>query len=187
MKGTAPGALNYVDGKGETCKPSLTRFKLPSVSGTNIPTTGKPGKVTPLFTAPKADVPELPTFNSLHAIKPSRYIYGVCDRANSTFLDGLIKYDTETRTSAARVIHAQSPGEPIFLPDSDGDAEDEGICLSVVLDGTKGKSYLLALDARTFEEVGRAEMETVVPFGFHWQPFVVAENGMVWHGMAWHS
>ena len=64
-------------------------------------------------------------------------------------------------------MHAQSPGEPIFLPDPQGKDEDDGVLLSVVLDGTKGKSYLLCLDAKSFEEVGRAEMESVVAFGFH--------------------
>lgn len=167
MKGTAPGARNYVDGKGETCKASLTRFRLPSVGGTNIPTTSKPGQVATLFAASKGDTPELPTFNPSYATKPSRYIYGVCGRGNSTFLDGLIKYDTVAQTAVARVAHAQSPGEPIFLADPDGEEEDNGVCLSVVLDGTKGKSYLLVLDAKKFEEVGRAEMEVVVPFGFH--------------------
>ena len=167
MKGTAPGARNYVDGKGETCKASLTRFRLPGVGGARIPTTSKPGQVATLFTASTGDTPELPTFNPSYATKPSRYIYGVCDRGNSTFLDGLIKYDTVARTAVARVAHAQSPGEPIFLADPDGEEEDDGVCLSVVLDGTKGKSYLLVLDAKGFEEVGRAEMEVVVPFGFH--------------------
>jgi len=37
----------------------------------------------------------------------------------------------------------------------------------VVLDGTRGKSYLLVMDAKSFAEIGRAEMETVVSFGFH--------------------
>ena len=167
LKGTSPSALNYVDGKGQTCKASLTRFKLTDVGSTTIPVTGKPGKITVLFAAAREDSPELPTFNPRYATKPSRYIYGNCDRGNSTFLDGLIKYDSETRTSVARVRHAQSPGEPIFLADPEGTEEDDGVCLSVVLDGTKGRSYLLVLDAGTFEEVGRAEMETVVPFGFH--------------------
>ena len=64
-------------------------------------------------------------------------------------------------------MHAHSPGEAIFLPHPEGREEDEGILLSVVLDGTRGKSYLLILDAREFTEVGRAEMESVVGFGFH--------------------
>ena len=167
MKGTSPGARDYVDGKGATSKPTLTRFLLPNVGSTRIPTTSVPGKVATLLTARKEDTPELPTFNPLHATKPSRYIYGICDRGNSTFLDGLIKYDTRTWTAVARIVHAQSPGEPIFLADPDGVDEDDGVCLSVVLDGTKGKSHLLVLDAKTFEEVGRAEMEVMVPFGFH--------------------
>ena len=43
----------------------------------------------------------------------------------------------------------------------------KGTLLSVVLDGTKGKSYLLVLDAKSFTELGRAEMESVVSFRFH--------------------
>ena len=167
IKGTAPGSLNYVDGKGSTCKATLTRFQLPSVGTTTIPVTQTPSKINTLFTAPSADTPELPTFNASYATKPSRYIYGVSDRGNSTFLDGLLKHDTQTQTAIARVVHAQSSGEPIFVADPEGTEEDDGVCLSVVLDGTKGRSYLLCLDARTFKEVGRAEMEVVVPFGFH--------------------
>ena len=168
MKGTSPTSLNYVDGKGATCKASLTRFKLPSISNvTTIPTTHPPSKISTLFTAPSANSPELPTFNPSYSTKPTRYIYGVSDRGNSTFLDGLLKFDTRTQTAIARINHAQSPGEPIFVRNPEGTEEDDGVCLSVVLDGNKGRSYLCCLDARSFEEVGRAEMEVVVPFGFH--------------------
>ena len=69
--------------------------------------------------------------------------------------------------AVARVVHAQSLGEPIFVADPEGTEEDDGACLSGVLDGTRGRSYLLCLDARTFEEVRRAEMEVVTPFEFH--------------------
>ncbi len=167
MKSTSPSALSYVAGKSPTCKATLTRFLLPFIGSATIPTTRTPAETTTLFTASAADTPELPTFNPRHATRPSRYIYGVCDRGNSTFLDGLIKHDSETGTAVARVRHAQSPGEPIFVADPAGGAEDDGVCLSVVLDGVGGRSYLLVLDAGTFEEVGRAEMQTVVPFGFH--------------------
>jgi len=54
-----------------------------------------------------------------------------------------------------------------FLAGSGGCGGDEGVLLSVVLDGTRGKSYLLVMDAKSFAEIGRAEMETVVSFGFH--------------------
>lgn len=48
-----------------------------------------------------------------------------------------------------------------------GVKEDDGVLLSVVLDGFSRKSYLLCLDARTMLEMGRAEMDFAVGFGFH--------------------
>lgn len=167
MKGTAAGSQDYTGKKGDTSRAALTRFKLSGVGGTTMAITSQPAKVETVFVAPKEESPELPTFNPNYATKPSRYIFGVSDRGHSTFLDGLLKYDTKTQTAVSRVVHAQSPGEPIFLPDPDGVEEDDGVLLSVVLDGTRGKSYLLCLDARSFEELGRADMDTVVSFGFH--------------------
>ncbi|MCJ1326545.1 hypothetical protein MMC10_003210 [Thelotrema lepadinum] len=40
----------------------------------------------------------------------------------------------------------------------DDEYEDDGVLLSVVVDGVKEESYLLVLDARDLREVGRAEM-----------------------------
>lgn len=167
MKSTSSGALNYVGDKKGNARAMLRRFKLPAVGSTTISTTNQPGHVETLFKAPSSDSLELPSFNPKYATKPSRYIFGVSDRGNSTFLDGLLKYDTQTQTSQAWIVHAQSPGEPIFLPDPQGVDEDDGVLLSVVLDGTRGKSYLLVMDAKSFTEVGRAEMDSVVGFGFH--------------------
>jgi carotenoid cleavage dioxygenase-like enzyme len=41
------------------------------------------------------------------------------------------------------------------------------VILSVVLDARQGRSFLLVLDARSFEEVARAGAPHVIPFGFH--------------------
>ena len=46
-------------------------------------------------------------------------------------------------------------------------AEDDGVLLSVVLDGPAHTSYLLCLDARTMEELGRAEADFAIGAGFH--------------------
>lgn len=43
--------------------------------------------------------------------------------------------------------------------------------LSVVLNAQKGNSFLLVLDAHTFEEIGRAEVPHSIPFGLHGQYF----------------
>ena len=47
------------------------------------------------------------------------------------------------------------------------DGEDEGVALSVVLDARSGDSFLLVLDAETFEERARARVPQYVPYGFH--------------------
>ena len=175
MKSTSASALPYT--KSTTSRANLTRFKLAGIGSStiNAATTTTTAEhphppATIVFKAPSTSTPELPTFNPRHACKPSRYIYGVSDTGKSTFVDGLLKFDSaspDNLTPKSWLVHAQSPGEPIFLPDPQGTDEDDGVCLSVVLDGTRGKSYLLCLDAKSFEEVGRAEMETVVAFGFH--------------------
>ena len=167
MKGSSPDALNYVGEHRSQGRGSLTRFKLSSVGDRSISIDSARGRVETVFKAKSDDSMELPTFNPKLTGKPSRYIWGVCDRGNSTFIDGLIKFDSRDQTSKAWIVHGQSPGEPIFIPDPEGKDEDDGVNLSVVLDGTKGKSYLLVLDAKTFTEVGRAEMESAVGFGFH--------------------
>ena len=43
----------------------------------------------------------------------------------------------------------------------------KGVIVSVVLDGQGDRSFLLVLDAQTFEETGRAFAPHVIPFGFH--------------------
>ena len=66
---------------------------------------------------------------------------------------------------------AQAPidydGEPVFVPRPGAVAEDDGVVLSVALDGIRRKSALLVLDARNMEEITRASVPHHIPFGFH--------------------
>jgi beta,beta-carotene 9',10'-dioxygenase len=59
------------------------------------------------------------------------------------------------------------PGEPVFVARPGGDAEDDGILLSVVLDTGARASFLLVLDAATLTERARAAVPHHIPFGFH--------------------
>jgi beta,beta-carotene 9',10'-dioxygenase len=59
----------------------------------------------------------------------------------------------------------------VFVPAPGAGGEDEGAVLSVVLDTVAERSFLLVLDAATFEELGRAEAPHHIPFGFHGQFF----------------
>ncbi|KAJ6256074.1 hypothetical protein Dda_9166 [Drechslerella dactyloides] len=110
---------------------------------------------------------ELPVINPGYITKRHRYAYAIAIRAKSAWVDGIVKYDTETRKATYWEQHGHSPSEPIFVANPNGTDEDDGVLLTVVLDGSAEKSYLLMLDAKNLTEIARAEMETVVSFGFH--------------------
>ncbi|KAF9238199.1 carotenoid oxygenase [Melanogaster broomeanus] len=153
---SSPGAEDFAGEKRDTSRAMLRRFRLPSILSRGA---SQSGVAVENFTAPKDHSCDLPTVNPHTLTKPSRYIYGVTDRGNSTFFDGLVKYDTYTREPMFWFREGQNPGEPIFIPDPDGKDEQDGVLLSV--------SFLLVLDARTMEELGRASMECAVGLGFH--------------------
>ncbi|EPS43236.1 hypothetical protein H072_2784 [Dactylellina haptotyla CBS 200.50] len=110
---------------------------------------------------------ELPVINPNYITSKHKYVYAISIRGKSSWVDGIVKYDTETRTSIYWEKHGHSPSEPIFVVDPNGKDEDDGVLLTVVLDGYTEKSYLLVLNAKDLTEIARAEMESVVSFGFH--------------------
>lgn len=164
VKATSTGSRAFVGDKGDSTRPAIKRWRLPNIETKPV---SSMGKAILEWAAPKSSSVELPTMNFNHLTRPYRYIYGVSDTGASTFVDGVTKYDTHTHKKITWHYHGQTPGEPIFVPDPEGNEEDEGVLLSVVLDGTKGKSYLLVLDARNLKEMGRASMESIMAFGFH--------------------
>ncbi len=106
--------------------------------------------------------------------RPYRFLYAVSSQGTgpgnrmALLGDQLLKIDVEDG-AAHHAWHEAGclPGEPVFVPRPDGDDEDDGVCLSVVLDGHRETSFLLVLDAATFTEVARAELPQHVPLGFH--------------------
>lgn len=121
-----------------------------------------------IFTILAPHVGELPTINPAYHTRPYRYVYSLAMSGRSTLTDSIVKTDTAAR----RVLqwnnpHGHTPGEAIFVARPGGTEEDDGMLLSVVLDGMTSKSYLLCLDARTMTETGRAEMDFAVGLGFH--------------------
>jgi len=45
--------------------------------------------------------------------------------------------------------------------------EDDGVIMSVVLDGRRRASALVVLDAKSMQEIARASVPHHIPFGFH--------------------
>lgn len=134
---------------------------------------------------------ELPTIHPQSYSLPYRYAYGTHraeHNAPGVFTDKIVKIDMKTRTWKTWGAEGYTTGEPIFVPrprhtgrssnpnqrNSAGDNtgvtetdEDDGVVLSVVLDGFEQRSMLVVLDAKDLSEVARAEMDRCVPLGFH--------------------
>jgi len=103
--------------------------------------------------------------------KPYRYAYGVSGDYQADWFDVLAKVDVTDGSFELWQEPGCYPSEPVFVGDPGGEAEDDGVALSVVLDTVSGRSFLLVLDARTWQEVARAEAPQHVPLGFHGQFF----------------
>ena len=92
------------------------------------------------------------------------------------FAEGSISYSNRVLDSPQRCyIEYYYPGEPIFVASPEA-REDYGAILSVVLDAAAGSSFLLVLDATSFEEVARARAPHHIPFGFHGEHFGDADR-----------
>ncbi len=100
--------------------------------------------------------------------RPYRYAWGVGERSDrSQWLDQLVKADTHRGEALTWSQEDCYPGEPVFIPRPERGGEDAGVVLSVVLDSRREASFLLILDAASFEEIARAEAPQMIPFGFH--------------------
>ena len=87
--------------------------------------------------------------------------------AGREWIDRLVKLNVRDGTRNEWSAPGCYPGEPVFVREPGNDAEDGGVILSVVLDAAARRSFLLVLDAGSFEELARAEAPHHIPFGFH--------------------
>lgn len=155
----------YAGQKRLSCLPMQAQFRLPDVPSKG--TASGPREAERLFLADKMISLELPTINPSYLTRRHRYTYGCTDRLKSSFMDGLAKFDNVTQTSIFWEQEGHTPGEAIFVADPEGTEEDDGVLLTVVLDGYVERSYLLVLDAKNLSELGRAEVPGPVALGFH--------------------
>jgi carotenoid cleavage dioxygenase-like enzyme len=111
---------------------------------------------------------ELPVMNYEHyQMKPYKYIYGIQAKERGDFWNALAKVDVVS----GKIIFWAEPGtyagEPVFVQAPGASDEDDGVILSVVLNTQENNSFLVILDAKTFQEIGRAVVPHHIPFGFH--------------------
>jgi beta,beta-carotene 9',10'-dioxygenase len=98
-----------------------------------------------------------------------RYVYGVSihPQQRQGFYNQLLKLDVQTGAAQTWYQPGCYPGEPIFAGKPGREMPDDGVILSVVLDAAAGTSFLLVLDAHSFDELARAEIPHAVLFGYH--------------------
>ncbi|MFB6149056.1 MAG: carotenoid oxygenase family protein [Halobacteriales archaeon] len=120
---------------------------------------------------------EFPTINYRHYNgRPYRYAY-LAATDYGGLPTAIAKVDLESRT-----VHRWSkpdlhPGEAIFVPNPAPDAEDDGVLLSLALDGHTGRSVFCCLDAATLTERARAYLPHRVPYAFHGQFYDATDPG----------
>jgi beta,beta-carotene 9',10'-dioxygenase len=110
---------------------------------------------------------ELPRINYARCNeRPYRYVWG-----NSTggdpWLDQIVKLDIATGQVHTWKEAGTYPGEPVFVPMPEDGREDDGVLLSVVLDASSARSFLLILGAGDLTELARTDLPHHIPFGFH--------------------
>ncbi|KAF7651453.1 hypothetical protein LDENG_00110880 [Lucifuga dentata] len=110
---------------------------------------------------------EFPQINyAKYNTRPYRYFYGCGFR--HLVGDTLIKMDLHSKRMKVWEQPGLYPSEPVFVPSPNATEEDDGVILSVVITPNKDKStFLLALDAKSFKELGRAAVPVNIPYGFH--------------------
>jgi len=130
-------------------------------------------KVTCIHSEPtiEADLPRIhyEKYNG----KPYRYLYATCFRQSISLLDAppLYKVDTEHYTTKTWSLPGYFASEPVFLPNPDGQSEDDGVVISIITNHEHTDSFLLILDAITFTEKARAYAPHGIPQGLHGQFF----------------
>lgn len=113
---------------------------------------------------------ELPRINYKQCnSKDYQYVYAVGQSNENVYLDHLIKLNLASGKAHYWRQELCFPGEPVFVAKPNSVLEDDGLVLSVVLDTKEQKSFLLVLDASNMQEIARAIMPNIMPFGFHGQ------------------
>lgn len=117
-----------------------------------------------------ADRMDFPAINEHYKFEPYCYVYGLSLKSDHKNLahTSIVKKNLCQRgqdTHFHRENHYQT--EPIFVPSPFPRSEDEGVLLSVSLDGEKKQSYVAVLDAKTLSPLSSIYLPYNVPYSLH--------------------
>ncbi|KAI8075388.1 carotenoid oxygenase [Gilbertella persicaria] len=115
---------------------------------------------------------ELPQINPKFKMQKYSFMYGLGFSASNALKDGaiwdsIVKTNMETKQIVASWQQDNCyPSEAIFIPRPDEQVEDVGALLSVVLDSARKRSFLLVLDASSFQVLATVDLERIMPISF---------------------
>ncbi|KAL6921483.1 hypothetical protein FSST1_005509 [Fusarium sambucinum] len=151
----------------KNCAPTLTRYRF-TLPSKPIPDMYFASKGEQTLAIPSPHTGELPSIHPLRVGKPYRYVYSAALRGLTTGVDALVKTDLKTGDALLWTgPQGHTPGEPVFVPRPGAEDEDDGIVFSLVVDGGAEMAYIVCLDGKTMEEMGRAEADFAIGQGFH--------------------
>ena len=117
------------------------------------------------------EVMEMPRFSDRHKMfeKDYRYVYAlsVNKEKRKGFYNQIIKIDLHKNKNRYWSETGCHPTEPTFIARPQGQAEDDGVIITIVLDVQKKSSFALILDAASFTELARIEVPQNILIGYH--------------------
>jgi all-trans-8'-apo-beta-carotenal 15,15'-oxygenase len=111
---------------------------------------------------------EFPVIHPARTLRRHRFIWMVAnsDPPQSLLTGGILKFDTENRTSIFKNYYPDLTGEPVFVPFSDAKAEDEGWLIVPCYITERHCTDLLVLNAQDLNLICRLRLPTHI-FTFH--------------------
>jgi beta,beta-carotene 9',10'-dioxygenase len=98
-----------------------------------------------------------------------RFAYGASDgpHAHGAYPSAIVKADIQTGHTASFNEGSYIFGEPLFVARPGGEAEDDGVLLTVGAAQDTESSILAIIDARSMALLAKAEVPCSIPLGFH--------------------
>lgn len=119
---------------------------------------------------------EMPTIaDGIAGLNDYTYVYGISSLQPNEFSNQLIKINIADGTHVIWQASNCYPSKPVFVAKPNTTGEDDGVILSVVYDSAAQNSFLLVLNAHTFQEQARALLPHHIPFGLHGTYFTSAQ------------
>ena len=110
---------------------------------------------------------DFPTVNPSKKGKQHRYVWLSAAQRPTNVTNALVKFDTDTSQALRWHEPGSLPGEPCFIQNPSSDIEDDGVIVSMLIQGDSGASSVLVLDAATMKELARIPCPIPITSGFH--------------------